>query len=131
MPQQQTVQTLTFGANRHAARPQPREARSRWPPISSWPLRLRTGHARPLPGVERRVNKNRMVLATASVGLFVALDLAATWSHHASMLILYSGYRAKNDSRSKRYCEQSSNMGVYNLTFGLLASPSSNFRFKS
>jgi hypothetical protein len=35
-------------------------------------------------------NRNAMLLATAFVGLFVVLDLAVTWSHYASVLILYS-----------------------------------------
>src|SRR5258708_2489663 len=36
----------------------------------------------------RGINRNAMRLATAFVGLFVALDLAVTWSHYASILIL-------------------------------------------
>jgi hypothetical protein len=39
-----------------------------------------------------KVNRGAMLLAAAFIGLFVALDLAITWSHHASMLILYSQY---------------------------------------
>jgi hypothetical protein len=35
-------------------------------------------------------SRNAMLLATAFVGLFVVLDLAVTWSHYASMLVLYS-----------------------------------------
>src|SRR5260370_14496774 len=45
-----------------------------------------------------------MLLATAFVGLFVVVDLAVTWSHYASMLILYSNYsRATNDVQRLGY----------------------------
>ena len=40
------------------------------------------------------VNRNAMLLATAFIGLFVVLDLAVTWSHYASILILYGNYCA-------------------------------------
>ncbi|HEY1209476.1 MAG TPA: hypothetical protein VGE85_08915 [Terracidiphilus sp.] len=39
-----------------------------------------------------KVNRGAMLLATAFIGLFVALDLAVTWSHYASMLVLYGQY---------------------------------------
>ncbi|MFY9855125.1 MAG: hypothetical protein WAK26_14735, partial [Terracidiphilus sp.] len=39
-----------------------------------------------------KINRGAMLLAVAFIGLFVALDLAITWSHYASMLILYSQY---------------------------------------
>ncbi len=52
----------------------------------------------------QRVNRNAMVLATALVGLFVALDLAVTWSHYASILTLYSRYSAvTNDAQRAGY----------------------------
>jgi len=41
-----------------------------------------------------KVNRNAMILATAFMGLFVVLDLAITWSHYASLLVLYSQYCA-------------------------------------
>ena len=41
-----------------------------------------------------KVNRGAMLLATAFIGLFVALDLAITWSHYASMLVLYGQYSA-------------------------------------
>src|SRR5260370_24504660 len=45
----------------------------------------------------KEANRNAMLLATAFVGLFVVLDLAVTWSHYASMLILFSQFlRASN-----------------------------------
>jgi hypothetical protein len=40
----------------------------------------------------KSVNRNAMLLATAFIGLLVMLDLAVTWSHYASILILYSKY---------------------------------------
>ncbi len=52
----------------------------------------------------KEANRNAMLLATAFVGLFVVLDLAVTWSHYASMLILYSNYsRATNDVQRLGY----------------------------
>jgi hypothetical protein len=39
-----------------------------------------------------KVNRGAMLLATAFIGLFVALDLAITWTHYASMLVLYAQY---------------------------------------
>jgi hypothetical protein len=43
------------------------------------------------------INRNAMLLATAFVGLFVVLDLTVTWSHYASMLVLYSNYSRATD----------------------------------
>jgi hypothetical protein len=40
----------------------------------------------------KKVDRNAMLLATAFIGLFVALDLAVTWSHFASILVLYGKY---------------------------------------
>ena len=52
----------------------------------------------------KRANRNAMLLATAFVGLFVVLDLAVTWSHYASILILYSDYsRASDDFQRAGY----------------------------
>jgi hypothetical protein len=39
-----------------------------------------------------KVNRGAMLLATTFLVLFVALDLAITWSHYASMLVLYGQY---------------------------------------
>src|SRR3989454_5682865 len=50
------------------------------------------------------INRNAMLVATAFVGLFVVLDLAVTWSHYVSMLILYSNYsRATDDIQRAGY----------------------------
>jgi hypothetical protein len=45
----------------------------------------------------KELNRNLMLLATAFVGLFVALDLAVTWSHYASVLTLYRNYATATD----------------------------------
>jgi hypothetical protein len=42
--------------------------------------------------------RNAMLLATAFVGLFVALDLAVTWSSYASLLTLSANYAATSDA---------------------------------
>jgi hypothetical protein len=41
-----------------------------------------------------KVNRNAMLLAVAFMGLFVVLDLAITWSHYASILVLFGNYSA-------------------------------------
>jgi hypothetical protein len=41
-----------------------------------------------------KIDRNAMLLATAFVALFVALDLAITWAHYASILVLYAQYSA-------------------------------------
>ena len=41
-----------------------------------------------------KVNRGAMLLAASFFGLFVALDLAITWTHYASMLVLFSQYSA-------------------------------------
>jgi hypothetical protein len=52
----------------------------------------------------KAINRNAMLLASAFVGLFVVLDLAVTWSHYASMLILYGNYsRAADDIQRAGY----------------------------
>jgi hypothetical protein len=64
------------------------------------------------------VNRNAMLLATAFVGLFVVLDLAVTWSHYASMLILYSNYsKATDDVQRAGY------VAAANYASAVLASP--------
>jgi hypothetical protein len=63
-------------------------------------------------------NRNAMLLGTAFVGLFVVLDLAVTWSHYASMLILYSNYsRAMDDVQRAGY------VAAANYASAVLASP--------
>ena len=49
----------------------------------------------------QKVDKNAMLLATAFVGLFVALDLAITWSHYASILDLYHSYTTAANEASR------------------------------
>jgi hypothetical protein len=40
------------------------------------------------------LDRNAMLLATAFVGLFVALDLAVTWPHYAALITLSGNYAA-------------------------------------
>ena len=42
-----------------------------------------------------------MLLAATFVGLFVVLDLSVTWSHYASMLVLYSKLRLTTESSGR------------------------------
>jgi hypothetical protein len=66
----------------------------------------------------KEINRNAMLLATAFVGLFVVLDLAVTWSHYSSILILYSNYsRATDDVQRAGY------IAAANYASAVLASP--------
>src|SRR5205809_4059629 len=64
------------------------------------------------------VNRNAMLVATGFVGLFVVLDLAVTWSHYASMLILYTNY-----SRSTDDVQRAGYVAAANYASAVLASP--------
>ncbi|WP_035357695.1 hypothetical protein [Edaphobacter aggregans] len=66
----------------------------------------------------KEANKNAMLLAMAFVGLFVVLDLAVTWSHYASMLILYSNY-----SRSTDDVQRAGYVAAADYASAVLASP--------
>ena len=66
----------------------------------------------------KQVNRNAMRLATAFVGLFVVLDLAVTWTHYASILILYSNY-----ARSADDVQRASYVAAANYASAVLASP--------
>lgn len=44
------------------------------------------------------INKKLMLLAAAFMGMFVVLDLAVTWGHHASILALYHNYTVAADA---------------------------------
>jgi hypothetical protein len=50
----------------------------------------------------REVNKNIMLMASSLTGLFVALDMAVTWSHYASILTLYEQYSMTMDQAKRR-----------------------------
>jgi hypothetical protein len=66
----------------------------------------------------KELNRNLMLLATAFVGLFVVLDLAVTWSHYASVLILYGNYvTAADDAHRTSY------VAAANYASALLNSP--------
>jgi hypothetical protein len=66
----------------------------------------------------KEANRNAMLLATAFVGLFVVLDLAVTWSHYASMLVLYSNY-----SRATDAVQRMAYVAAANYASAVLASP--------
>jgi hypothetical protein len=66
----------------------------------------------------KETNRNAMLLATAFVGLFVVLDLAVTWSHYASMLVLYSNYSTATDA-----VQRTGQVAAANYASAVLASP--------
>jgi len=40
----------------------------------------------------KEISSNAMLLASSFMGLFIVLDLSVTWSHYASILVLYREY---------------------------------------
>jgi hypothetical protein len=60
--------------------------------------------------------RNAMLLATVFVGLFVVLDLAVTWSHYASILVLYAEYTAASDEVLRMGYLAAANYGSAMLT---------------
>jgi len=66
----------------------------------------------------RELNRNLMLLATAFVGLFVVLDLAVTWSHYASVLLLYRNYVSIADD-----AHRASYIAAANYASAILRSP--------
>jgi len=66
----------------------------------------------------KEANRNAMLLATAFMGLFIVLDLAVTWSHYASMLVLYGNY-----SRATGAVQQTAYVAAANYASAVLASP--------
>ena len=64
----------------------------------------------------RKIEGNAMLLATAFIGLFVVLDLAVTWSHYASILILYSRYCAATSDVQRAGYLAAANYGSAVLT---------------
>ena len=66
----------------------------------------------------KEVNRNAMLMATAFVGLFVVLDLAITWTHYASTLILYSNYARSTDD-----IQRAGYIAAANYASAVLASP--------
>jgi hypothetical protein len=57
-----------------------------------------------------------MLLAAALVLLFVSLDLAVTWSHYASVLVLFSKYSAATDDVQRASYLAAANYGSAMLT---------------
>jgi hypothetical protein len=66
----------------------------------------------------RELNRNLMLLATAFVGLFVVLDLAVTWTHYASVLLLYRNYIFATDD-----AQRASYLAAANYASAILRSP--------
>jgi len=66
----------------------------------------------------KRVSRNAMLLASAFVGLFIVLDLAITWSHYASILVLYARYSAASSE-----LQRASYIAAANYGAAVLASP--------
>jgi hypothetical protein len=64
----------------------------------------------------KQVNRNAMWLATAFIGLFVVLDLAVTWSHYASILMLYAKYSTATDDLQRASYLAAANYGSAMLT---------------
>jgi hypothetical protein len=64
----------------------------------------------------KSTNRTAMQLATAFVGLFVALDLAVTWSHYASILNLFGKYSAATDETQRASYLAAANYGSAILT---------------
>ena len=62
--------------------------------------------------------RNAMLFATAFVGLFVVLDLSVTWTHYASMLVLYSDY-----SRGADAAQRMAYIAAANYASAVLTSP--------
>ncbi len=75
------------------------------------------------------INRGAMLMASAFVGFFVALDLAVTWSNYASLLVLGGNYAAAADD-----VERTVYVAAANYPSAVLASPlqsctrSSSFR---
>jgi len=67
----------------------------------------------------KRVSRNAMLLATAFVGLFIVLDLAITWSHYASILVLYAQYRAASSELQRASYVAAANYGAAVLASSL------------
>jgi hypothetical protein len=66
----------------------------------------------------RGINRNAMLLATAFVGLFVVLDLAVTWTHYASVLILYGNFSTATDE-----VQRAGYLAAANYASAILTSP--------
>jgi hypothetical protein len=80
-----------------------------------------------------KANRNAMLLASAFVGLFIVLDLAVTWSHYASLLVLFESYSKATDTVQRMGYIAAANYGsavlrspleivyaIVTLSFGIL-----------
>jgi hypothetical protein len=66
----------------------------------------------------RGVNRNAMLVAAAFVGVFIALDLAVTWSNFASLITLSGNYAAATND-----AQRMASVGAANYASAVLASP--------
>ena len=69
-----------------------------------------------------RVNRSAMLLASAFVGLFVALDLAVTWANYAALLTLSGLYAAVTNE-----VQQAAYVAAAHYASAVLASPTEVF----
>jgi hypothetical protein len=77
----------------------------------------------------RNAARNRMLVAVVCLQLFVVLDLAVTWTHHASLLGLYQNYAGAADEahRAAYLAAAEYASSIYStplLTFYIIAIPS-------
>ena len=84
----------------------------------------------------RNTGRNLMLAAVVCLNLFVALDLAVTWTHHASMLALFENYSAAADQahRATYLAAAEYASSVYAtplLTFYIIVIPSMGVLFAS
>lgn len=63
-----------------------------------------------------KINRDAMLLAAVFLGLFVALDLAITWSHYASILVLYGQYVAATSDLQRESYLAAANYGAAMLS---------------
>ncbi len=67
-------------------------------------------------GALKNVNRNAMQLAAVLLALFVALDLAITWAHYASILVLYGQYSAATSDLQRAGYLAAANYGAAMLS---------------
>ena len=64
----------------------------------------------------KTINRTAIQQASAFVGLFVALDMAVTWSRYASILVLFNRYSAATDDIQRTSYLAAANYGSAMLT---------------
>jgi hypothetical protein len=68
-----------------------------------------------------KLNRNAMLLAVAFMGLFVVLDLAITWPHYTSILVLHGQYVAATSDIQRQGFLAAANYGSAVLNSPLFA----------